>query len=159
MWVKVQLVGLVRLAQFPNSNPEVPAGRSLMEKANIIAAWIAILVGFFAGVIPGLFFHDEEWLGGYSSWPRRLMRLGHVSFFGIAFVNFAFAFTVGHLNLTGDLVKSTSILFIVAQIAMPTICYGASVKKVLRNLFFIPVLSLIIGALALLVAIFQGPKI
>lgn len=130
-----------------------------MEKANIIAAWIAILVGFFAGVIPGLFFHDEEWLGGYASWPRRLMRLGHVSFFGIAFVNFAFAFTVGHLGLKGDLVKTSSILFIVAQIAMPTICYGASVKKVLRNLFFIPVLSLIIGASTLLLAIFQGPKV
>ena len=130
-----------------------------MEKANIIAAWIAILVGFFAGVVPGLFFHDEEWMGGYSSWPRRLMRLGHVSFFGIAFVNLAFAFTVSHLNLSGDLVKTSSLLFIVAQIAMPTICYGASVKKVLRNLFFIPVLSLIIGASALLVAIFQGPKV
>jgi len=127
-----------------------------MEKANIIAAWIAILIGFFAGVVPGLFFHDEEWMGGYSSWPRRLMRLGHVSFFGIAFVNLAFAFTVGHLSLTGDLVKTASILFIVAQIAMPAICYGASLKKVLRNLFFIPVLSLIIGASAVLIAIFQG---
>jgi hypothetical protein len=58
--------------------------------------------------------------------------------------------------LTGDLVRLSSILFIVAQIAMPTICYGASLKKVLRNLFFIPVLSLIIGASALIIVILQG---
>lgn len=131
----------------------------MIEKANIIAAWIAILVGFLAGVVAGLSFHKDDWLGGYSSWQRRLMRLGHVSFFGIAFVNLAFAFTVGHLGLSGDLVRTASLLFIVAQVAMPAICYGASLKKVLRNLFFIPVLSLIIGASALLAAIFQGPKV
>lgn len=128
----------------------------MIEKANIIAAWVSIMVGFWAGVLAGLSFHKEDWKGGYNSWERRLMRLGHVSFFGIAFVNFAFAFTVGHLHLQGVLIKLSSMLFIAAQILMPSVCYAASVKKVLRNLFFIPVLCLIIGAGMLLYVLLAG---
>ncbi|MBC7999438.1 MAG: hypothetical protein IAF58_15915 [Leptolyngbya sp.] len=114
------------------------------------------MVGFLAGVVAGLSFHKEDWKGGYSSWERRLMRLGHVSFFGIVFVNLAFAFTVGHLHLEGPLVKLSSVLFIAAQVLMPSVCYAASVKKVLRNLFFLPVLCLIIGAGVLLYVLIAG---
>src|SRR4051812_205671 len=49
---------------------------------NIAAAWIGILCGVLGGAVVGLFFHRDEWLGGYGSWRRRLARLGHISFFG-----------------------------------------------------------------------------
>lgn len=50
---------------------------------NIVAAWMAFLFGAPAGAVTGLLFHDEAWLGGYDSWRRRLMRLGHVAFFWV----------------------------------------------------------------------------
>ena len=58
---------------------------------NVIAAWLGVLAGVLTGVASGLFFHREEWLGGYGSWPRRMMRLGHISFFGLGFLNMMLA--------------------------------------------------------------------
>lgn len=50
---------------------------------NIYAAWIAFLLGCIAGAVPGLFLHRGDWLGGCTAWPRRMVRLAHISFFGI----------------------------------------------------------------------------
>ena len=58
---------------------------------NEFAAWFGILGGILSGSIAGLGFKDEHWLGGYGSWRRRQIRLGHVSFFGIAFLNLSLA--------------------------------------------------------------------
>jgi hypothetical protein len=60
---------------------------------NLLAGWIGVLGGVVSGAIIGLFFHREDWVGGYGSLPRRLLRLGHISFFGIGFLNFALALT------------------------------------------------------------------
>lgn len=128
-----------------------------MEQLNILAAWLAILIGFAAGALAGLSFQKEDWLGGYSSWPRRMMRLGHISFFGLAFVNIAFAATVKAYGLrqgAPHLIEPASILFLVGLISMPAICYGSAVRKVLRHLFFIPVGSLMMGAVLMLLALF-----
>src|SRR5437588_762585 len=50
---------------------------------NIVFAWGWILAGFLSGMVLGLFFHHEHWLGGYGSWMRRMYRLGHISFLGL----------------------------------------------------------------------------
>ena len=46
---------------------------------NLYTAWIAFLLGVLTGAVPGLFFHRENWLGGYNAWRRRLARLAHIS--------------------------------------------------------------------------------
>ena len=65
--------------------------------ANLLAAWIGFSLGCLAGAIPGLFFHRDDWLGGYASWQRRMIRLAHIAFFGIGFLNLGFA-----LNMIGN---------------------------------------------------------
>src|SRR6266436_1502559 len=60
---------------------------------NLIAAWSGILAGFVSGLLLGLFFHREDWLGGFGSFKRRLYRLAHISLFGLAIVNLMFYFT------------------------------------------------------------------
>ncbi len=82
-------------------------------------------------------------IGNMSSWPRRMMRLGHVSFFGIALLNLAFVFTVDQLSTDGQVSMVTSWLFIAAAVLMPTICYLSAWRKSFRHLFFLPVLSLL----------------
>lgn len=111
---------------------------------NLTAAWIGILLGILSGIVPGLLFHDSEWWGGYASWRRRLARLGHISFFGIAFLNLAFAFTVKAWDLPGPMAWP-SVLFITGAISMPSICYLSAWKKPFRHLFFIPVISLLVA--------------
>jgi len=116
---------------------------------NLHAAWIGILLGAVAGAVQGLFFHDEQWLGGYGSWRRRMMRLGHISFFGIAMINLAFFFTVSVLDLRQGLAWSSHLL-VVAAVTMPLLCYLSALRKGFRHLFFVPTLSVIVGVALLL---------
>lgn len=120
-----------------------------MIELNVWAAWIGIALGLLSGTIQGSFFASEDWLGGYASWPRRMLRLGHISFFGIAFLNLAYA---NAIYLLGDArpAAAPSVLLIAGAVLMPAICYLAAWRKALRHLFFLPVLSLL-GAASLFI--------
>lgn len=107
---------------------------------NIHAAWIAFLLVCVAGAAPGMFFHGEDWLGGYASWRRRMIRLAHVAFFGLGAMNLGFALTVRSLDLQSGL-GAVSVLFLVGAVAMPLVCYLSAWKPVFRHVFFIPALS------------------
>ena len=111
---------------------------------NIKVAWAGFLLGCVAGAVTGLFFHDPEWLGGYASWPRRMIRLGHISFFGLGLLNLFFALTARTLGMETGL-GAVSKLLILAAIAMPAVCYLSAWKKPFRHLFFIPALSATLG--------------
>ena len=118
-----------------------------MGEMNLLAGWIGILAGFVAGAVSGLLFHKDDWLGGYASWPRRLVRLGHISFFGIAFINIAFYVTFRDYGVDGDgVLKVASWMLVAGAMAMPLCCYGSAFRKSVRHLFFIPVLCLVIAA-------------
>jgi len=112
---------------------------------NLYAAWIGFLLGAVAGSLQGLFFHREDWLGGYASWTRRMLRLGHVSFFGIGLLNLAFALTLGG-PATDPRALWCSRLFLLAAVAMPVLCYVSAFRPSFRHLFFVPVLSVIAGS-------------
>jgi len=116
---------------------------------NILAAWVGILAGVLVGVAHGMRFHDEHWLGGYASWRRRLMRLGHVSFFGIALLNLAFAWTVHNPGWRPESSVPAAALAS-AQLFMPAVCYLAAWRPPLRHLFFLPVGCVLVGVGGLL---------
>jgi hypothetical protein len=112
---------------------------------NFNAVWIGILFGLLSGAGLGLKFHESEWLGGYGSWPRRMLRLGHISFFGIAIINLVFALSVRHFGVTMSS-NVVSLLFVAGAVTMPTACFLSAWKKPMRHLFYIPVLCLCAGA-------------
>ncbi len=116
-----------------------------MRDINLTTAWLAILAGLITGTASGLFFHDQSWMGGYGSWRRRIMRLGHISFFGTAFLNLAFVLSVGHLHLAGP-PPVASAGFVIGAVAMPAVCFLSAWRESFRYLFFIPVASLIVAA-------------
>lgn len=114
---------------------------------NLLAGWISLLLGFASGAVPGLYFWREEWLGGYGSWRRRMVRLAHIAFFGLGFINLFFALTVEQFGLStafGPL-HSASWLLLTGNAAMPAVCYLSAWRLPFRHLFFIPVLSLLAG--------------
>lgn len=117
---------------------------------NILVGWIAMLSGALSGAILGLFFHREDWAGGYGSFRRRMMRLGHVSFFGIGFLNLLFGLTLTVVSLPTAHSRAASAGFLVAVVAMPTCCFLAAWKKPLRHLFPIPVLAVLAGIVPVL---------
>jgi hypothetical protein len=126
-----------------------------MADVNVFAAWIGMLLGGIAGAVQGLWFHDEAWLGGYGSWRRRMLRLGHISFFGIAFVNLAVGLTARSLDIVGGLFWPSR-LMIAGAVTMPLVCYLSAYRKGFRHLFFIPALSVIIATGLFLVRLGGG---
>ena len=125
---------------------------------NLILAWLWILLGFVAGMALGLFFHGENWLGGYGSFKRRMYRLGHISFFGLGVVNFIFALTVQNLSSVGLLASLASLAFIVGAITMPLCCVVMAHFPKAHLIFAVPVISLILGGALTLTLVVHEPK-
>ena len=112
---------------------------------NLLAGWIAMLAGAISGAIIGLFFHREEWMGGYSSFRRRMTRLGHISFWGLGFINILFALSVKAFELSSGNVRIASAAFILGLITMPLCCFLTAWRKPFRHLFPVPVISVLAG--------------
>jgi hypothetical protein len=111
---------------------------------NLLAAWVGMLLGFLSGLALGLFFHREDWLGGYGSFTRRMYRLAHISLFGLGAVNFFFYFTARALP-AGTLLSLASSAFIAGAITMPICCLLMAHFPNTRSLFALPVVSLVAG--------------
>jgi hypothetical protein len=122
---------------------------------NLMAAWAGILLGFLSGMVLGMFFHREEWLGGYTSLRRRMYRLGHISFFGLGAVNLFFWITMKLSPAAGALVNFASGAFIIGAITMPLCCVVMAHFPKLHLIFVVPVVSLIAGGLLTLLEIIK----
>lgn len=117
---------------------------------NLLAGWVGVLGGVVSGALIGLFFHRDNWAGGYGSFPRRMLRLGHISFFGIGFLNFALGLTVIAIPLPPTHVQVASLAMIAGAVTMPLVCFLTAWRKPFRHLFPVPVLSVLVAATAVL---------
>jgi len=109
-----------------------------------------MLLGATSGALLGLFFHRDGWAGGYGALRRRMLRLGHISFFGIGFLNFLFAMTLAQISLPEAHEQIASTGFLVALVAMPLNCFLTAWKTAFRHLFPIPVLAVLAGIVPML---------
>ena len=120
----------------------------MISNINLLAGWIGVLGGAASGALIGLFFHRDDWAGGYGSFRRRMLRLGHIAFFGIGFLNFALALTFTSVALPALHTQLASHAMVAGAITMPTVCFLSAWRKPFRHLFFIPVLSVLLSAIA-----------
>ena len=125
---------------------------------NLVFAWLWILLGFVSGMILGLFFHGENWLGGYGSFKRRMYRLGHISFFGLGAVNLMFWLTLQKIPAPEPLATFASWAFIIGGVAMPVCCAVMAHFPKAHMIFSVPVLCLIAGGVFVLMILVQTPK-
>jgi len=102
-------------------------------------AWLGFFGGIISGAILGLLFHNEDFMGGYNSFRRRLTRLGHISFFGIGIINLLIALTINRIGITDY--TNINIAMMITAITMPLFCFLSAWKKPFRHFFFIPVLG------------------
>ena len=127
----------------------------MKSNLNLLVAWLWILLGFISGMALGMFFHGENWLGGYGSFRRRMYRLGHISFFGLGAVNLLFCLTVQNFSLAGPLVHFASLAFIIGAIAMPICCVVMAHFPKAHLIFSVPVVSLITGGILTLMELIK----
>lgn len=95
----------------------------------------------------GLNFHKEDWLGGYGSQKRRLYRLGHISFFGLATANLLFYLTSRVVPVSGWALSLASWSFAVGAVCMPVCCFLMAQNSRWRWTFAVPVTSLLTGGI------------
>src|ERR1041385_3062245 len=119
---------------------------------NLVLAWVWILLGFVSGMLLGLFFHRENWLGGYGSLKRRMYRLGHIWLFALGAVNLMFYLTVQNRPSNGVL-RVAAAAFIAGALTMPICCLLMAHHPRTHTLFPIPVLSLLTAAVLTLLHI------
>ena len=110
-----------------------------LQPLNWYAGWSLILAGVVSGVGLGLFFHRADFLGGYASFRRRLVRLGHIAFMAL-----------GMLNLIVAVSAHDSALLVAGGVLMPVVCFLTAWKEKCRHLFFLPVLTLVAAVILIL---------
>jgi hypothetical protein len=107
--------------------------------------WIWLLAGTVSGLTLGLRFQREEWMGGYASLRRRLVRLGHISFFGLGFLNIVFALGSPRVRLGPGWIETASWSLVVGGVTMPLCCALMAWRRAFQPSFAVPVASLLLG--------------
>lgn len=125
---------------------------------NEALGWVWFVLGMVSGAVLGLGFAREAYLGGYASWQRRLLRLGHVSFFGLGLINILFAFSLPRISLGAPWPVVASWALVVGAVTMPVCCALAAWRKPAKALFFIPVVSLLLGTVITAAGLITGAR-
>jgi hypothetical protein len=107
--------------------------------------WAMILTAFVTGAAIGLFFHRDDFLGGYASFRRRILRLGHIALAALGMINILFAISTP-AGAPAPQVQAASVCFMIGGVTMPGVCFLSAWRPGLRHLFFIPVTALVAAA-------------
>ena len=117
--------------------------------------WLWVVMGLTSGTLLGLKFQREGWLGGYDSLRRRLIRLGHISFLGLGFLNILFAHSLERIHLEPPLLTTASWTLVAGGLTMPICCGLMAWRRQLQPFFAIPVSCLLIGVMLVLLGMVQ----
>jgi hypothetical protein len=108
--------------------------------------WGMILSAFVTGAVIGLFFYRDGFLGGYSAFPRRILRLGHIALAALGMINILFSLTP-MLTEASWRANVASAGFIIGGVTMPLVCFLSAWRAGFRHLFFIPVTALVVACI------------
>lgn len=113
---------------------------------SVTIGWCLISVGFLTGAVFGLLAQGEDWLGGYASRTRRLLRLGHIALIALGALN-----VVWPLTTTAQTPSTiTSVItgcFVVGGLTMGPVCFLSARYWQWRAAFVVPSTALIVGAM------------
>jgi hypothetical protein len=113
---------------------------------NWYAGWGLLLLAFVTGAGLGLFFRDDDFWGGYTSFRRRIVRLGHIALAALGMVNLLYALSPWPEPSRWQAVPASA-FFVIGAVSMPAVCFLTGWKKTFYIWFVIPVASLISACL------------
>jgi len=117
---------------------------------NWYAGWSMILAGFLSGAVLGLGFAREGFLGGYTSFRRRILRLGRISLAALGMINLLYA--LSPLPVPASFCdRGASLSFLAGGVLMPFVCFLTGWRERFRHLFAIPVLTLVLAVILTLI--------
>jgi hypothetical protein len=115
------------------------------QPLNWYAGWGLIASAFVTGAAIGLHFHRADFWGGYGSFRRRIVRLGHIALAALGMMNVLFSLSPWPASSSWES-SAASIAFVVGGASMPAVCFLTGWHKSFRFLFFIPVTALVMAA-------------
>lgn len=121
-----------------------------MAQWNLWAGWTGMMFGLVSGALIGLKFHLEDFAGGYGSFRRRMLRIGHLAFFGLGIINVLFALTLTSSGVVLSYPAVASASLAAAVFLMPAVCFLTAWKKPFRHIFPLPVILVAVSLLSLL---------
>jgi hypothetical protein len=74
-----------------------------------------------------------------------MIRLGHISFLGLGFINILFALSGERIHLGSPLRDWASLALITGAVTMPLCCALMAWRSRMRPLFAVPVVSMLAG--------------
>ena len=135
-----------------NDDTEGPRTRAL---TNLAIAWGSMAIGALTGLILGLWSFGgpvpvPDLLGEYDALPRRLMRLGHIAFFGLGILNILMAVHLGRIKSGDSHARIALLAMNFGNILLPLTLVCAAFFEPLKYLMSLPAaavtLALIISA-------------
>ena len=106
--------------------------------------WWLVLAAFVTGAVIGLSFHRDDFLGGYDSFRRRLVRLGHIALAALGIMNVVFSLSPWPVPGTW-MATAASLCFVAGGVAMPAACFLTAWRKGFRHVFAVPVTALVLA--------------
>jgi hypothetical protein len=111
---------------------------------NWYCGWWLILSAFVTGAWIGLFFHRADFLGGYGSFRRRILRLGHIALAALGMLNVLYGLSPWPPASDWH-AEAASACLVLGGVSMPAVCFLTGWKEPFRYLFFLPVAALILA--------------
>jgi hypothetical protein len=111
--------------------------------------WSLILAAFVTGAIIGLYFHRDDFLGGYALFRRRILRLGHIALAALGMINVLYSLS-SPASFTSLESQIASVGFMIGGVSMPAVCFLTAWRAEFRHWFFIPVSALILAVVCTL---------
>ena len=117
---------------------------ALAHPLNWHAGWALVLGAFLTGALIGLAFHRDDFLGGYNSFRRRLLRLGHIALAALGLMNVVFS--LSPLPAPGTWhAGAASLCFVAGGVTMPLACFLTAWREPFRHIFAVPVVALVLA--------------
>jgi hypothetical protein len=116
---------------------------------NWTGGWTLVLLAFLSGAVLGLGWHRDDFLGGYASFRRRVVRLGHIAFAALGMLNIIFSIVaLPPPGTTAARVAATCLL--AGGITMPLTCFMVGWRPAWRHAFALPVTLLVVAVVSIL---------
>lgn len=100
--------------------------------------------GALLGMIFGMKAESRDWAGGYGSFRRQAMRLGHIAAIALGIINVLYGSMSAGLNSLPPGVSTVgSAAMICGGLLMPAVCLAAAWRRPLKYLFPVPAICVV----------------
>jgi|TARA_B100000315_G_C14583683_1_gene591826 hypothetical protein len=142
-----------------DSHPAAPTDPGTSNRS---VGWWSFVFGVFSGLLMGLWSFggpvpEPGWVGGYDDLARRFLRLGHIAFFGLGFLNLHLARALPEIALGPAWRRTASRAMNFGNITLPAGLIWAAAWEPAKYVLPLPALSVFAALIVVAVGLTRRP--